>query len=255
MQEPVSVFLLYSQGALSAIIERTRTDRTGNYMASLRFRLRQQYWKWVAPRKIQAYIDSHDTRKLQIGAGSNGLKGWLNTTLYPFDEGMVFMDGTVTFPFPDNSLDYVFSEHVIEHVKFEHGMFMLKESFRTLKSGGRIRIATPDLAKIIAIYTNPNGNAQQLYIKWIMDTFRPHIGEYNPAHVINQSFHGWEHVFIYDKPTLKKAFEDAGFVDVKQYKPNHSDDEHLNKIEQHGQYVGSNDAMLYETMIFEGRKP
>lgn len=224
-------------------------------MASLRFRLRQQYWKWVAPRQIQAYIESHDIRKLQIGAGSNGLKGWLNTTLYPFDEGMVYMDGTTPFPIPDNTIDYVFSEHVIEHVEFEQGMFLLKECLRTLKSGGRIRIATPDLAKIIAIYTNPNGNAQQQYIKWIMDTFRPQIGEYNPAHVINQSFHGWRHFFIYDQPTLKQAFEDAGFVDVKRYTPNKSDDEHLNNIEQHGQYVGSNDAMLYETMIFEGRKP
>jgi len=131
---------------------------------------------------------------------------------------------------------------------------MLQEAFRVLKSGGRIRIATPDLAKIIAIYSNPTGNDQQQYIQWIMDTFRPQIGEYNPAHVINQSFHGWRHYFIYDQPTLRKALEDAGFVDVKPYAPYQSDDEHLKGIEQHGQYVGSEDAMLYETMVFEGRK-
>lgn len=224
-------------------------------MASLRFRLRQQYWKWIAPRKIQTYLDTHTTRKLQIGAGSNELGGWLNTTLYPFDEGMVFMDGTTRFPFADNTIDYVFSEHVIEHIEFDEGMFMLKEAFRVLKSGGRIRIATPDLAQIIAIYSNPNGDAQQAYIKWIMDTFRPKIGEYNPAHVINQSFHGWRHFFIYDQPTLKQAFQDAGFVDITQYTPNHSNDEHFNGIEQHGQYVDSEASMLYETMVFEARKP
>jgi len=224
-------------------------------MASLRFRLRQQYWKWVAPKQIQIYLDTHTTRKLQIGAGLNELKGWLNTTLYPFDDGMVFMDGTTRFPISDNTIDYIFSEHVIEHIEFEQGMFMLNEAFRVLKSGGRIRIATPDLAKIIAIYSNPEGNAQQQYIKWIMDTFRPNVGEYNPAHVINQSFHGWRHYFIYDQPTLIKAFEDAGFVDIKQYAPNHSDDEHLTDIEQHGQYINSEDAMLYETMVFEARKP
>ena len=53
----------------------------------------------------------------------------------------------------------------------------------------------------------------------------------------------------------RSAFEDVGFVDVKQYSPNQSDDEHLKNIEQHGKYVGSEDAMRYETMIFEGRKP
>lgn len=224
-------------------------------MASLRFRLRQHYWKWVAPRQIQAYMDAHPERKLQIGAGSNLLEGWLNTTLYPFKQNSYFMDATIRFPIPDNTFSYVFSEHVIEHVLFEKGAIMLSESFRILKSGGRIRIATPDLAQIIKLYSQPQGDDQQQYIKWIMDTFRPHIGEYNPAHVINQSFHGWEHVFIYDEPTLQHALEQAGFVDVKRVHPNESDDPNLQNIEQHGEYVESHDAMLYETMVFEGRKP
>lgn len=224
-------------------------------MASLRFRLRQRYWKLIAPRQIQAYIQTHAIRKLQIGAGSNLLSGWLNTTLYPLKAGSVFMDGTQTFPIPDNSFDYIFSEHVIEHVDFAQGAFMLQEAFRILKSGGRIRFATPDLAKIIALYTNPQGEQEQAYIKWIMDTFRPQIGEYNPAHVINQSFDGWRHVFIYDQATYKKAFEKAGFVDVQFMPVNHSEDEHLRSIEQHGNYIGSQNAMLYETMVIEARKP
>ena len=200
-------------------------------------------------------MEAHPVRKLQIGAGSNALDDWLNTTLYPFDKGTVFMNGVKPFPIPDKSFDYVYSEHVIEHVEFEQGAFMLRESFRILKSGGRIRIATPDLAKIIALYSHPQGEAQAQYIRWIMDTFRPQIGAYNPAHAINQSFHGWRHFFIYDQPTMQQAFEDAGFVDVTLMPTKHSDDPHLDGIEQHGQYVGSEDAMLYETMVFEGRKP
>lgn len=224
-------------------------------MASLVFRLRQQYWKWVAPRQIQTYMDAHSERKLQVGTGNNLLDGWLNTTLYPIAKGTIHMDLTTRFPIPDNSFDYVFGEHVIEHIPFDDGTTMLSESFRVLKSGGRIRLATPNLAQIIKIYSQPDGEEQQRYIKWIMDTFRPHIGEYNPAHVINQSFHGWGHAFIYDKPTLKKAMEDAGFVDVTLCQPNQSDDPTLQGIEQHGDYVESPESMLYETMVFEGRKP
>lgn len=234
---------------------RAMLDGTGHNMASLRFRLRQQYWKWLAPQHIQRYLEAHTIRKLQIGAGSNMLQGWLNTTLYPYDTGTVFMDGTKRFPLSDNSFDYVFSEHVIEHIEFEQGMFLLGESFRILRSGGRIRIATPDLAQIIKLYSNPDGDEQQRYIKWIMDTFRPQIGDYNPAHVINQSFRGWRHYFIYDQPTLKQAIEQVGFVDVQQYQPYHSDDDALKNIEQHGEYVNSEEAMLYETMVFEGQKP
>ena len=224
-------------------------------MASLRFRLRQHYWKWIAPGQIRNYLNASKTRKLQMGSGSNLLTGWLNTTLYPFDKGNIFMDATLPFPIPDGSFDYVFSEHMIEHLAFEQAARMLGESFRVLKSGGRIRIATPDLAQIIALYTHPDGAAQQSYIQWIMDSFRPQIGEYNPAHVINQSFHGWRHVFIYDQATLKQAIETAGFTKAERVHPGQSDDEHLRDIEQHGEYVKNHQAMLYETMVFEAVKP
>ena len=132
---------------------------------------------------------------------------------------------------------------------------MLSESARILKSGGRMRLATPDLAQIIAVYAQASAPAQLDYIRWIMDNFRPQVGEYNPAHVINQSFHGWRHKFIYDEPTLIKALEAAGFTAVTRVEPGQSGDENLRGIEQHGEYVGSDAAMRYETMVFEAVKP
>lgn len=224
-------------------------------MASLRFRLRQRFWRWTAPGKISEYLSDHPSPKLQIGAGYNLLRGWLNTTLYPFAKGAVYLDASQPFPLPSAAFDYVFSEHVIEHIEFEEAATMLSESARSLKRGGRIRLATPDLAQIIALYAQPSGVAQQAYIRWIMDNFRPRVGEYNPAHVINQSFHGWRHKFIYDEPTMVKALESAGFTAVTRVEPGRSGDENLRGIEQHGEYVGSDSAMRYETMVFEAVKP
>lgn len=224
-------------------------------MASLRFRLRQRYWRWAAPGKIDAYLRRASTPKLQIGAGANLLDGWLNTTLYPFAPGAVFLDASRRFPIAADSFSYVFSEHVIEHLEFDEAAAMLRESARILKSGGRIRIATPDLARIIALYTQPTADAQQAYIRWVMDQFQPQVGEYNPAHVINQSFHGWRHKFIYDEPTLVKALKAAGFDGLRRHAPGQSDDANLRGIERHGEYVGSDAAMRYETMVFEAVKP
>ena len=223
-------------------------------MASFRFRARQQYWAWLAPRRIDRYLAGANEPKLQIGAGSNLLAGWLNTTLYPFAPGTVFLDATRPFPMPAESFHYVYSEHVVEHLEFDEGAHLLRESYRILRRGGRIRIATPDLAQIIALYVQPDGEAQQRYIRWIMDSFRSQVGEYNPAHVINQSFHGWRHKFIYDEATLRGALQQAGFTDVTRVEPGESADETLRGIEQHGQYVGNDEAMRYETMVCEARK-
>ena len=192
---------------------------------------------------------------MQIGAGYNLLSGWLNTTLYPFAASTVYLDASQRFPIPSDCFDYVFSEHVIEHLEFEEAATMLSESARILKSGGRIRLATPDLAQIIALYTQPQADAQREYIRWIMDNFRPQIGDYNPAHAINQSFHGWRHKFIYDEPTLVQALEAAGFGSITRVEPGQSGDDNLRGIEQHGDYVGSETAMRYETMVFEAVKP
>ena len=224
-------------------------------MASLRFRCRQLYWKRVAGVKIRAYMKSSRSRKLQIGSGYNLLPGWLNTTLYPFAPGAVYMNACLPFPMPDDCFDFVFSEHVIEHLEFEEAARMLGECHRILRAGARIRLATPDLAQIIALYTQPEADAQRQYIRWIMDNFRSHVGEYKPAHAINQSFHGWRHKFIYDEATLIKALQDAGFVDVERVQTGQSGDASLRGIEQHGKYVGSEEAMRYETMVFEARKP
>lgn len=221
----------------------------------LRGRLRRAYWASVAPGRIRRYLRANGTRKLQVGCGSNLLEGWLNTDLHPFCRGTVRLDATRRFPLPDRSFDYVFSEHAIEHVEFEQAARMLNECFRITKPGGRIRIATVDLARIIALYAQSQGQPQQAYIRWIMDTFRPGIGEYNPVHVVNQSFHGWRHKFIYDRPTLAKAIRGAGFTQVERFEPGRSGDEQLRGIEQHGDHVGNVEAMLYETMVFEAVRP
>ncbi len=224
-------------------------------MASFRFRLRQRYWALAAPSQIRRYLRSTAEPRLQIGSGPNPLPGWLNTTLTPFQPGTIFLDASRLFPIPDASFALIFGEHIIEHLEFHEAALMLDECFRALQPGGRLRLATPDLAQIIALYTHPEAEPQKAYIRWIMDTFRPQIGEYNPAHAINQSFHGWRHKFIYDAPTLLQALENAGFTDIQRHEPGESGDERLRGIEQHGDLVGNDAAMRYETMVYEARKP
>ena len=113
------------------------------------------------PRVIRDYLESHSVRKLQLGAGGNDPIGWLNTDIEP-TSNEVYLDATKRYPFPDGSFQYVFSEHVIEYVPWEAGVAMLKECYRVLAPGGKLRVVTPNLAKFVQLLAgNPDADAQR----------------------------------------------------------------------------------------------
>jgi len=204
---------------------------------------------------IQTYLSSHQVRKLQIGAGTNTLEGWLNTDYRSISRGVVFLDATRPFPFEDGSFDYVFSEHQIEHLTYNEGLFMLRECYRVLKPGGRIRVATPDLEALISLYTQNKSDIQERYIKWIIDMCLPEVGIYKESFVINNAFRNFGHQFIYDRATLESAIEEVGFIDIIIYAPGASDDELLREIESHGKAVGNEEMNRFETLVLEAKRP
>ena len=65
---------------------------------------------------VDAYLGSHSICSLQIGTGENPLPGWLNTDLEPTSSTVIFLDALAKFPFEDQVFDYIFSEHMIEHI-------------------------------------------------------------------------------------------------------------------------------------------
>lgn len=59
-------------------------------------------------------------------------------------------DATTPFPLADNSFDWAYSEHFIEHVSSEQAVAWLAEVRRMVRPGGFLRLSTPDLAKYVA---------------------------------------------------------------------------------------------------------
>lgn len=62
------------------------------------------------------------------------------------------------FPFADNSVDFVFTAHFIEHLEKHEAIWLFSQCYRSLKKGGTIRVLVPDLDKAVKHYTE-NKNA------------------------------------------------------------------------------------------------
>lgn len=206
-------------------------------------------------RLIRQYLSTHTVRKLQVGAGFNVLDGWLCTDLQPRFDSAVFLDATKPFPFEDATFDYVYSEHMIEHIPWKDGMFMLRECCRVLKPGGVIRVATPDMRVLLDLYSGPQQPIAQRYMHWITDRFLEGVPACKPQFVINNAFTNWGHRFLYDAEVLRMALQDSGFVDVCQVASGESRHSQLCGLESHGKYIEDDAIADFETMVFEAIAP
>jgi predicted SAM-dependent methyltransferase len=159
------------------------------------------------------YLQQNQVRKLHIGCGFNMIDGWLNSDYQPYPTDTLRLDATKTFAIEDNQFDYIFSEHMIEHLEYAGGSSMLNECFRVLRKDGTIRVSTPDLPFLIDLYRKDKSTQQMEYIKWATDNFVPNT-DYDDVFVINNFVRAWGHTFIYDEKTLRSSMEKAGFTNI-----------------------------------------
>jgi SAM-dependent methyltransferase len=167
--------------------------------------------------------------KLHIGAFDVVHDGWLNTDVTPHlaiarvpglaaalrragrlsdERWSAYRDGTFRalsyldlaqpLPYPDAAFEAVFGSHVLEHLTPAEAESLLGELHRVLRPGGIVRIAVPDLDRVIA--------------------------EYDPGHPDEFLFGMWQgrdrstsrhrHWWLYNERSLRDLLTRTGFADI-----------------------------------------
>ena len=205
--------------------------------------------------KIKGYLRKNHLKKLQLGTSNTVMDGWLNTDLVPTNRNVVYLDATRRLPFSRDIFDYIYSEHMIEHIEHQSAVSMLHECFRVLKPGGRIRISTPDLKVYTNLHSEEKTASQTFYIDWVIQRFMPEVDYCKEVFLINNAFRAWGHQFLYDRETMRETLVRTGFEDIRYYQPGMSDDENLRGLESHGDLVGGREINHFEAFAVEGRVP
>lgn len=157
--------------------------------------------------------------KLHLGCGNNYIAGWVNIDI----SGKVDMyaDLRKPLPFPDQSVDFIFTEAVMEHFNYLDGLKLLIECHRVLKPEGVIRVSTPDLDFLIECYEQ--GRIKEFAdVGWISES---------PCKFINEGLRLWGHQFVYDHDELVSSFNKAGFSKVSFTKWRESNYKELQNLE------------------------
>lgn len=108
-------------------------------------------------------------------------------------------------PYPDSSIDYVYTSHFLEHLSRHDAQKLIVEAFRVMKPGGLLRVVVPDLAigvrqYLAAMQVNPHdAKAAPEFLNWLQLS-RP--GARDP------------HLWMYDAPSLAAMLNDCGFINA-----------------------------------------
>lgn len=146
---------------------------------------------------------------LNIGCGKQHLRGFVNMDIeQPYD---VRLDARKGLPYPDKTVDGIYSEHFFEHLSQTEGSGFLRECRRVLKPGGVVRIAMPDLDTIIDRYVSEDwrgdGDMFKFGYDWVV----------NRCEMMNIAMRDWGHKHLYNEEELTRIARLAGLEPVARY--------------------------------------
>ena len=205
------------------------------------------------PTTIADYTRANSVRKLHLGAGPVKLPGWLNTDIDPLP-GQVYLDVTEKFPLEDKSFQFIFSEHLIEHLAYADGLTMLKETYRVLSPGGKMRLHTPNLDTYVDLFNPKQPDSAKRFVEQKIKAYNLPLTPEPATYILNLQMHDWGHQFLYTSKLMRARLEEAGFVDIQQVPLGASTSPAFTGISSR-RNSGLTATDDYETMGFEATRP
>jgi SAM-dependent methyltransferase len=129
--------------------------------------------------------------------------------------GIRFADAAVRIPCADDSVEVVYSSHMIEHLDRGRAHAFLAEARRVLRPGGLIRLAAPDLWLLARDYS-ATGDADE-FVAGTRMCAAPPAGLV--PRLRSELVGPRQHLWMYDGRSLSKLVREAGFCDVSVMAP------------------------------------
>lgn len=205
---------------------------------------------------IKEYISRPGAKLLHLGCGRNILPDWLNTDIHP-TYGACFLDVTQPFTFPDNTFDFVFTEHLIEALNPKRLKSVFTEIYRILKRGGVFRCTfyCSDIFKDLDSANPAISEYCHLNVKeYSPMLYSNELDKYTVTSLaLNNLIHRFKSHNIYSSSSMQKLLGSIGFLNYSIFDIDESPHRELQNI--HGHIFIH--RLLYdtETMTFEITKP
>ncbi len=158
---------------------------------------------------IHFLLYSGEQIKLEFGAGNRKMKGWTTIDMnYSCD---IFLDLRSPIPFPDNSVDQIYSSHLLEHFDYSDLVKFLAECYRILKKSGSFKVAVPNAKIFLDAYLNQEELDVDYYFR-----YKPAFNNNSKIDYVNYiAYMDGEHRYMFDEENLSIILANAGFSNVR----------------------------------------
>ena len=228
-------------------------------------------------RAAKRYLARSPRPRLHLGCGEHVLDGWLNADLAFARPQVMHVDATRALPFADGTFVYIYSAYMIGSLAVEEAAALLRECLRVLAPGGKVRIATIDLAFLLGLYRTHGDSVHGRYVQWAIarrlapcrhslcrnmpsshDSGDGDSGSSRTQGVadgvfLNHHLHAPSARFVYDEPVLKAMLRQAGFSNAARCELNGSEDADLRDLANEERMPDG--FLQLECLVIEGTKP
>jgi predicted SAM-dependent methyltransferase len=164
----------------------------------------------IGKKQAELLLKENQDIKIDIGSGARkGNNGW--TTVDICEGCDLFWNILLPFPFPDNSINQIYSSHVLEHFYYKDTLKIIKECYRLLKPNSIFRVCVPNAKIYINAYLNQEKfNLNDMENSPYFDRTNTNIDYIN-----FMAYMGGEHKYLFDEENLLAVLKQGGFNDVK----------------------------------------
>lgn len=156
-----------------------------------------------------------DGKFLHLGCGNKHIDGFINIDARD-DVGADEVDDVkLLTKYENNSVDIIYASHILEHITRIEYTSVLSRWYDTLKVGGTLRIAVPDIEQVFKHYQEHKDLRMLRGFLWGGQTYG-----------FNYHYCGW------DFNTLKEDLKNVGFRNIKRYDWKKTEHAHIDDFSQ-----------------------
>lgn len=150
--------------------------------------------------------------------------GFISKIVYDtnWPQGIIRYDIRKGLPYEDNSVNYIYTSHFLEHVERDEAIQIINECYRVLKPQGMIRIVVPDFELLVDKYVKKDID---------VDNFLNALEMFPKKGFFKFLYSKDRHKWMYDFHSLNKLLIMCGFKNITRKKFRDSIIPDVNKLD------------------------